>query len=715
MLSNLLMVGGLTTAALGGQKTIDFYSPAATVPHILKALRAYTEKDLICDPGLANQVLVVDVHNVAVSELIRRIAETLKAEWKDTREGKLLIRTRTKTKSLADHEKDLRKKSLQDFIDKERAKTAAFMTYDDDTASQALKRGLDFESPNNKDRSYAGYQKIQNDNPAGRLLERIIAGLSADDLAAMEPTERLVLTNDPTPAQKALPSEAASALESFASEQATYAETISTQSPQYANMRLDDFGIYSPDQEPIHPFGPLVSNPQYLFLVVKRAGYQNQWGNFLDQYNFTLFVSDGKGLLLSRSEISTQLANSTSKPDPALMTVDGNIEFSALSQELGKAFTSGMSRSPKGVVLSDSTKAILKAPDVHDPLEIAVTDCFKSLAESEKLNLIANPPDLMLEPAALLATQTTPIKQFVGLTHEMGLDLKQDSGWLEATPTTPLETAKCQVDRSALRNLLDGINEEHRLSLDNLATFITHTDCTFEQALAPIYLGLVHPNFLVGLGDQGSFDSRALRIFGLLTYEQKQALANGRALLYENLSPDVQEQLTAFLYWVQKPRLRLKKGDLGYSPDAPLLTGVARDPTVCDGNGIPGAATLAGAPTDTPIVLGAGDGPNMSSPDIQSADELGTNLWYHKNKLNNGQWNVPNKFWLGVRRRWNLRFTYYPNLYFEMQLDDITYDPSQSLSFNQLPKDFLDKVEASESRYGPSPEPQPSTQPPSQP
>jgi len=702
-LINLVLAAFLATAALGTQKTISFYSSAGTVPHVLKALRARTGTKLICDPGLATQVLIIDVQDVRESDLLNRIAETLKAEWQNTREGKLLIRTKGVIKTLAQHEKDLRKKNLQDFVDKEKIKTAAFSNYNDQTASQAFARKLDWDSPDHHNRTYEEYEKLQIDNPAGRLLEKIIAGLSVDDLASMEPTERLVFTNDPTPAQKGLPFTAASALATFADEQATYAETVSTQKPQYVRLGENNFGIYSPDQEPVHPYGPLASNPQYLFLVVKRAGYENQWRNFLDEYRFTLFVSDGKGLLLSRSEMSTQLPNTTSKPDPSLLKVDGNIEFSPLSQELAHAVTRAWQQTPQLVPLSDSAKAILRAPDVHDPLETAVTDCFKSLAESEKLNLIANPPDSMMEAAATLATQAASVKRFVQLTHEMGLDLKLDSGWLEATPTSPIDTANSQVDRSVLRRLLDRIDEEHRLTLDNLATFIAHTNCTFEQTLATPYLELVHPNFMVGLGDRSSFDSRAMRIFGLLTDEQKQTLAEGRSLVYEGLSPDVQEQLTAFLYWVQKPRMTLKNGELGYSPDAPFLTGVARDPTVCDGNGIPGAATLAGYPTDTQIVLGARDNPSMSRIDEQNPDDLGRNIWVRKNRPDDGPQNIPSKFWVGVKRRWNLRFTYYPNLYFEMQLDDINYDPSLSLSYDQLPKGFRDKVEASESSYGPQP------------
>lgn len=563
---------------------LEFETPVESLGLAVAQLAKATGHKLQASPKIAHEIVFVRAKGVTAQDLKARLAAVLDAEWTKEGETEYLGRSAALDRKVwADHVATRRR-----YVDEElsRLKKELETPFDPKNLATGL-QNLPLAEEVRRDpiasRARTEREKaLYGSSPAARLLKRLLLACKADDLAAVGPYERAVFTTNPTRMQRGFdPRAVQAAWAAFSAEQQAWVDTAAA-----TNFKEEREGRTVSDpraQTWIRPestdfqLNVIRGDMAALFMVNLMGMGQAGERSVLTQ----LVCADP-----SRKYLDSQIAPPEPKSD------DPFVPLSRDAEEFYQRLYSSM----RGAVvepLSPRLKEIWLDPMTFEPLELAVGDLLRAVAESEKHNVIASLPDLSM--GVSMAVNNGKLKLSEGLTalnQGVGVQVRRESGWTVFTPDDRYEAATAFTPRRAMKDLMRSIDAKDRLDLRDYADYAFKTGRISRMGLGEWYLALHDRSVLGGLDRT---DWNALRLYGSFTALQQRQLEEGQHFPIGAMTP-MQKSIVDRIIYAGEIRSETQEGSGGAR-----WRGPAKEPTEAFGNGLPPtgfvSATVKGVPS----------------------------------------------------------------------------------------------------------------------
>ncbi|MBI5708186.1 MAG: hypothetical protein HZC36_14485 [Armatimonadetes bacterium] len=563
---------------------LDFETPVESLGLAVLQLAQATGEKLQASPKIAHEIVFVRAKGVTAQDLKARLAAVLNAEW--TREGAtdyLGRSAKLDRKVWADHVAVRRK-----YVDEELARLKKELETPFDPKSLAVGlQGLQTAEEVRSDplAARARYEKekaLYSSSPAARLLKRLLLACKPDDLAAVGPYERAVFTANPTRMQRAFdPRGVQAAWAAFNAEQQAWVDTVAA-----TNFKEEVEGRTVSDprsQTWIKPestdfeLNVIRGDMAALFMVNLMGKGQARERSVLTQ----LVCADP-----SRKYLDSRISPPEPKPD------DPFVPLSKDAEEFYQRLFDSM-RGAKVEALSPRLKEIMLDPVKFEPLELAVGDLLRAVAENEEQNVIASLPDLSI--GVSMAVDNGKLKLSEGLTalnQGVGVRVRREAGWAVFTPDDRFEAATAFTPRKAMQELMRSIDAKGRLDLRDYADYAFKTGRISRMGLAEWYLVMMDRSLMGGLDRT---DWNALRLYGSFSALQQRQLEEGQHFPIGAMTP-MQKSIVDRIIYAGEIRSETQEGS-----GSARWRGQAKEPTEAFGNGLPPtgfvSATAKGVPS----------------------------------------------------------------------------------------------------------------------
>lgn len=690
----LSVVALIAVAGSQGQAdTVTVSMKAAPVAQVVAKIAEVAQTKLEVAPVMLPEIILVDVKDVPLESLLNKIATVTSGEW--TQDGdvrRLIPATGIRNREVSDE-------ANQRLID--------FRTAMAERIKQEAEMRKEMEMPN----------YVSDDSVITQLLQK--ADVSA--ITNLEPEGRVVFSSQPTSMQLPLPANASTIINSF----------VATHNKMLENMP-DDVDDAAPDpdipdfmKDMMPDTNKKIGAIQKALLVVSK---QNTY--LMDSLQAELRFYDAKGVVMYRGTsylsmsgpMSSYMSSSDGeeaekKPDP---DAKKEIELSPESKELAKAdnlFTG----EADGSQMTPAVRNMMAHPEKFDPLSFAVTDMVRAIGKDAKRPVVASIPDAAANALTFVSASAITLKDAKALVGEDGtMRVVADNEFLLIRPKSPAQARKERLDRGALRALI-AASEDHRVvNLDDMANYAMRAPNPMTAGFAQSYVSRIPGAFGLMAGGADSWD--ALRLFGKLSPQQRQTLANGGQIPFAMLPVGAGQDLSRMIFGAQS---RLQVEDAKSKADEYQLPGLFRmmgmlggsgkdyrtEPTEILPNGTRGQGFLTAKVTTEPMILtdlGALSNRGTTGMDfVLGLDELAMLEMVRQDpKLTAATEEIPQikDAILGQRTIWNLKIQVASDVSLQAALNDNRLPSgAKKTTYNSLGSNFQTQLQARVTAFKASP------------
>lgn len=628
----LALVVLLPAAAARAQdldKTITLNLPATNAK---AALAAMSESGTKFEPSaaLANEPLILSVRGATLRDLMQRIATAMSAEWERTSEGFRLTRSASLLRSQENADLAARTAALKQSLTEYVATEAKSQEWDETIVRQLveteLKRREEMAQAISGNVGGEGSIAIASSigsssaSPANIALYEVLKTINAKDLAAIAPGTRVVFSAKPTAMQRPASFDSNRAMNRFVEAHNLLARVAApVDGSRRPNMRF--LGGLDLEAKPI------VAPLSKLLLIVTRPTAEGP-------LQVQLKIADESGTIVGTT--STSLAFGSFEAGSVPTAGAQPITLSEESKELARLInevaddersvnTMVTEINGERVVLSsagaEATRPIsrglldkLVKPEQFDPLGYFVAETLMQAASARGENLVASPPDAAFLRLARLLTSTANTDQV--LKSLPGADVRSEAGWLVIGARSPASARAARFDRKALGALLTRTLANGYARLDEIAAYAVSLPPALERIDADrAILRLISPQTEQEFAEMLLREHAMLKLYGLLSNDQKRILATGRTLIVGGLTPAQKVQagdivfnrLGGPMFGGGRPGSRTMvmsaTFDGGDGPPAFGPDTLAKEPTEAFPNGLPPTAVIAISPEERGAVF----------------------------------------------------------------------------------------------------------------
>ena len=660
----------------------------AAAPALVAEIAKATGRRLEVSKPLATEILMVCVENAGVDEVLAKLAVAASARWTPTENGYRLVADSPVRNIEASAERARRLQTLKAGIEKKRAAYAKSRATDDDEAKAALVG------------SFLG----------GGSVDAFVPLLDLATLANMEPGDRVVFASNPNGAQRALDGDAGSIVASWI---ATHNKSATTMGEGMDAMPDEIAGLMQgPLGERMRRMTqPVGAAPTKLLVVATRGGNALMGGLMPGvRLEARAYGANGALLLNEQGSLDTDLLSMYARLGQAKTAVPATKRTPILYSEDAKALIalSEAGGAPTGGDFSagfhvpDTLRKRLFAPQTVDPLALIPGEGLAAYAKMRRLPLVACVPDAAYGVGILEKAPETLEEVAEGLKGSGSMRLVPDSTFLVVRAAEPESARRNRLDRDALAALMASVEANDAPGLDPLARFALNSPSPERNPIVRSFLTQFVPTSLFSFSGAPSWD--ALRLFAVLSTEQRNVLAAGGRVSFAGLDPRGQDAVRGMLYGAQDTLTVEREGKTPEVDPFPSMmrmfmggNGVdARDePTEIAPRGLPDAGYLqASVAADTIVSPVGAVGPVYYA--------LGTDELAMFQMLSQGpagaamgdRLHLPESGRLGTRTLWQIRGYVGPNAYVSSALaDDSTPKDGVAINLKSLPADFQAKID----------------------
>lgn len=309
----------------------------------------------------------------------------------------------------------------------------------------------------------------------------------------------------------------------------------------------------------------------------------------------------------------------------------------------------------------------------------------------------------MFNPDAFLSKKETPVDEFLRNDVRVAASVDLKDGWLTVSPKRPAECRTYHADRDALGKYLRKLATGRPLSLDDLATSAASLPDTFFNFM---------PESLSGFFKTQTFDNvdpNMLRLYGLLTPEQKSSMANG-GLPFGSLTAKELEYVNRMVYLMHSHvGFESPKGKMSEQVQQMFFYGIMREPTECLPSGVPPEGVITLSETNSNAVFTF-----YADPDLDVSGSLGSPsdardlawikyrqerplIFPRANSLTH-DFNLSH-FLFGRQVSKTFTFHFTSKVGMIQELDDTNLDDFQSMTLSDLPDDFKKQFQDAYNHY----------------
>ncbi|MDR3690750.1 MAG: hypothetical protein P4L46_15340 [Fimbriimonas sp.] len=508
---------------------VTYTTSAARVAKVLSEIKALSHVDLQATRSTENEVLVVSVKDVPLSELLERIAKVTSCEWKhDGSTFRLVVakpvQRREETTDLV-HRIQLIRAAIQ-----ARAKGP--------TAGADIERG----------KSTPPVPSVP-ESPEEAIVTKLLLSVDPAVLADIAPGGRAVFSSNPTPTQHPFEAGVTGAIDDF----------IHVHNSSLANRKEDEEKQFSTlTAEQAAAIRNLTkSQRMQIGQVSKALLIATKLG--LGVFNMTqleLRFYDAKGavaytassmLSMPGDDLMALVSAVQGKKPAATSAKQTPIEYSEDSQALMKA-TKGLLTGNYSLKLPPDFKKRLVAPDKFDPLSYSASDEILSYAKAKGKPLVADIPDSASSGLAMyLPGEKTVESVEQDIAQGKTMVAVPDEKYTLLMPAQPAQERAERMDREALATILQKADSEGIPSLDDLAAYAQHAADPMEGGLNQMYLNLFVPGSTMQSMD-GMSSWSMLRFYGRLSPAARASLIDGGKLPIGNFDATEKGCLESMTY-----------------------------------------------------------------------------------------------------------------------------------------------------------------------
>lgn len=567
LIAALATIGCLSFAQDMSAK-INFKAPAAPAKKIFEELSKVSGVPITAAGPVGDDVLLLNLSDVTVTDTMDKIAAALNAEWRKEGAGWVLARgtnieAAEKRAEVAARVAEFRanlnatledQKKLGDF------NAAAAKKIVD----QQNKMNEEMSRQNGPIRISGNFNDISRQTPSARAIATILSRMSDAQVAALVSEGRVVFSLNPTRMQLPMPGGSNQILQKFIKDTQTFKDVAQRNEPaqtgESRRVVINGFGADGGgDGDPKLGIGYaiLVKNPNM--------------GGSLTNVSVSLSVADPNGKTIATGQffVGPNFSRTEAVPQQSQTTTTNEkpLELSNSAKELARAITqlnggggpgvpavagvrmvsvaiatSGSSTftlgggGAKSIEISEDLREKVLNPEKYDPLSFVPGEAFAQISDVRGKDLVAYIPDTSFMSLTQAGNgNITPTSFLTTAAGVASLKITDTNGWMVISPKTPSAARDKKVNRAALGATLRVMNSKGYISLDDWATYSTR------QAKAP-RMGEIDESYLrminnsaadEGLG-QFSYNGgwQTLQFYASMSNGQRQALQqNGRVPL----------------------------------------------------------------------------------------------------------------------------------------------------------------------------------------
>jgi hypothetical protein len=563
LLIALSILGGVAVAQEQSAK-FSFKAPAAPAKRVFEELSKATGTSMVASGSVADDVLLLNLSDVTLTDTMDKIASTLHAEWR--KEGSGWVLYRGANFEAADRRTEASNRvaefrtNLNRILDAQQ-KMGAF---NDATAKQLVDQQRKMEEEAGRAqgapiRISGSFTNVAQQTPASRAIATLLSRMTDAQVAALTSGNRAVFSINPTRMQLPMPNGASQVMQQFLKDSAIYRDVSQRNQPaanpnEGRRVVINGFGgDGGGDGDPSLGIG-------YAMLI----SMPNQLGS---NVNVTLLVADPNGRTLATGQFyvggqmvtTAQIPTQSAAEEKALPLSETAKELAkVLGQTMGGpagrgasirmvssavgggsfSFSSlgGDGKTPQ---VSDDLRQRILNPELYDPLSISAGEAMSLTADAKGKDLVAYIPDNSFMSLTQSAGTSPTASSFLTSLSTAGMVAKDEGSWMLVSPRNPSAARDRKVNRAALGAALKVLNSKGYLSLDDWAAFAR------KQAKSPrfgeidvTFFRLVNtPAAESGL-NQFDFGGgwQTLQFYASLTGGQKQTMAQSGRIPLANIT-----------------------------------------------------------------------------------------------------------------------------------------------------------------------------------
>ncbi len=695
-----MIVGGLTLSLTGllagtphqqADPKVTMTISAMRASKALRLLGSYVHMTFETSPQTANEVVAFRFTDVPLSEAMRRIAEAVDGSWKQEESDTRLIRTADQARSERALEYAQDVDAIRKSINKraeELKKMPVWSNSEADALALQVKSLVKSFNPNNRDgKWYQQATHLSESGPLGRTMTQIASLLDPKELAELPPYLTTVWSSSPTATQRPIPSEVWPIIQQFTHDQSDWLASRCRETPaERSNFWGSDLlggrlWRFPKSVERGCCDGDVLSPPK-------------EMGPYRFGLNLTFSAYDQKGKRIGQAQ--TSLGNTFDdysdvmkdvEPPPGekLITAEGD------GKELLDAQPSWPRKPSKE--LSPGLLAKITNPEEFDPLSFFMSSGLEQVAEIRGLNMVSCLPDTSIYGAVIAPGKDVGINQFLQRMKFFQTSAVLKDGWLivQSQPV-PMKPEIPRLIAKLLPNTCSGSSSKKSLTIDESAYFAL----ALPDSTQANYLPSTMANFLI-TPDNNYYEPNMLRLYGLLTPQQKQQMSTG-GLPFGSLNEDELMYVNRMVYGLNANlQYRPPQGQGINSGDWDLFyNGIMREPTESLPTGIPSRGLLK----MTTEQFGCGNRFNGAGPAglrRNTSDDAQRDMAWQKFcqdrpdlfpwAVNNGLYNF-NHFQYGQRLQLTFDFNFTDSISINQTLEEKNMSEFKDITMNDLPDDF---------------------------
>lgn len=515
------MVGAILLTLLAGQQPkIDFEVKATSLINALGKLSRVTGTTLKPEPAMAQEIVCVRVKGVQTQDLLNKIAEATRCEWREQDGAKILYRPAELTQKFKDDEYKARVAFYKRILEPKRKELEKLGTpYEQAQAFIAAMEKIEKQIEEHPMGVSLDGPRLAS--PASTLVLRLALALGPEALAKCPEGGTTTFANDPTRAELPLGLAAQGYVKDYLEAETKLRDLLPEKPSQFLHGVVDDiFKAARMDDGVGKVLFTVRPSGRFLSLgvnVYTEKGQMRDWG-FTNSYQLgedpwakerTAAAGD-KPVWVDLSPVSADYAESC-EPQPEIARFPGERKIKPWS------------------ALSDTMKKVLQNPEEIDPLSLIPTEGCYAIAEDGPM--VAYLSD-NAENAGRKSVKDGRLNlaRFRALLKDSGHAVLSKDGWTLVQPTSPLFVLRIRLPRPALGRFVRGTVSAGDIGLELYSRF------HFEGGpLAGSLIGSLYRKTLTlyGLSEMPEIESHAHEVYatlGGLSQNQWQLLRRGEEI-----------------------------------------------------------------------------------------------------------------------------------------------------------------------------------------
>lgn len=559
-------------------KKLDYTTKAVPLSKALAELSEQAGAHLTVSPALANEIVVLRLKGVTTDEAMKKIAQTVGAEWIPENAGFELTRSDDLAAKLKEKALQAKAAAITKMIAQQLKQSGADTPF---TADDATKLASQYESAKNQQQAHQedwqAFQTIEKSMPDARAVWLLLAKIDPRVLGGMESGQRLVFSNLPNAMQLPIAADVSAIGAQLQADHNLLAAAL---------KKLEKPGapheVY--EVNPSNPMPAITRLVIAIHLQFLAQTYSVQVLGF-DASNKPVFATNAS--LDVAADYGSMMADRARQARTAESEPD--LPVTPITQLMLTFMKSSMGGGDRSQPATGDLRTAFLNPDKDDPLSYVFSEAFIGMAERRNENLVAyaDDSDFLLGMFAGMEGRLKPslvLQAVSGLGAMIPTTVSEEDGWMLVSPLDPIEAVETRAARPELGELLRGFDQNGYVTLESASKVATSVR-TREFPVLDMFL----PMMIDPSADMQTLgDVTLLKLYGSLDEGQMARLTSNQAIRMAELRPEQVATISSYVY--ESSRM----GDgLAYGPDTTYAQAMANsEATETSPNGLSNDSTL---------------------------------------------------------------------------------------------------------------------------